>query len=336
MTPQQQANLKAWTTNHFDLTEEPKITRISGGQSNPTFIVDMGGRKMVLRKQPPGPLLKGAHAIDREYRIQKALQGTSVPVPQMLDWCDDTSILGTPFYLMDCVEGRVFHQTGLAGVSAADRRSMYLAVARVMAEMHAIDPIAIGLGDYGRPGNYFARQIDRWGRQLGEAQTVDIPELLQLQTWLEARIPEDDGVMSIAHGDFRIGNIMFAPDRPDVVAVLDWELSTLGHPMADLGFFCMCWRTQMDEYGGFANLDWRALGIPTKAEFLAEYFAHLPKPMELTPFHEAFAFFRFAVIFVGIAERAREGNAAGDAGGDAIRLARAFAAHGAAFAAETV
>lgn len=328
MSPAQHQALARWLAERFGLAEPPKLEPIAGGQSNPTWFVTLGPHRLVLRKQPPGELLRGAHAIDREYRIQSALAGTKVPVPQMVAWCDDASVLGTPFYLMQRIDGRVWHQTAMPGVSPADRRAMYLSTARAMAALHSLAPDAIGLGDYGRPGNYFARQVARWGNQLDEAQSRGVAELDILRDWLAARIPADDGLTTIAHGDFRIGNVMFAADRPEVAALLDWELSTLGHPMADLGFFCMCWRAKQDEYGGFADLDWRGLGIPDKAEFLAEYQRHAGHGATLTAFHEAFALFRFAVIFVGIADRALLGNAAGDAADDAMRLARVFARHG--------
>ncbi|WP_158970740.1 phosphotransferase family protein [Chachezhania sediminis] len=328
MTPAEEQALGRWIEDTLGLDGPLTAEPISGGQSNPTYFVTMGGTAMVLRKQPPGELVKGAHAIDREYRVQSALAGSGVPVPAMRAWCDDPAILGTPFYLMDRVPGRVFHDTSMPGATAEDRRAMYLSVARTMAAMHAVDPEAVGLADYGRPGDYFSRQIGRWGRQWGEAKAYDIPDLDRLYDWLQANMPADDGRVAIAHGDFRIGNMLFAPDTPEVSVVLDWELSTLGHPMADLAFFCLCWRSRQDEYGGFADLDWRSLGIPGRSEFLAEYNAHSTHGAELTPFHEAFALFRFAVIFVGIADRGRQGNAAGDAAQDAIRLARAFAAHG--------
>lgn len=328
MTPTQMDRLAHWFADALGLKGAVEVATISGGQSNPTYFVTVAGRRMVLRKQPPGPLLKGAHAIDREYRIQAALAQTAVPVPGMIAWCDDAGVLDTPFYLMDRIEGRVWHQTAMPGAEPAERRTMYLSVARTMAALHSVDPTAISLGDFGKPGNYFARQVARWGRQLSDAQTKAIPELDALRDWLAARIPEDDGLVSIAHGDFRIGNMMFDAEQPQVAVVLDWELSTLGHPMADLGFFCMCWRARQEEYGGLADTDWRALGIPKRSEFLAEYALHSRHGAQLMPFHEAFALFRFAVIFVGIADRALQGNAAGNAAGDATRLARAFARHG--------
>lgn len=328
MTAETGAALGRWLQDSLGLRGEPEIQPVAGGQSNPTWFVTVDGRRLVLRKQPPGPLLKGAHAIDREYRIQQALAGTAVPVPRMVAWCDDASVVGTPFYLMERLDGRVWHESAMPGAQPEERRAMYLDVARTLAALHSIDPAALGLEDYGRPGNYFARQVARWGGQWQQAQSRGIEELDRLHDWLSANLPADDGVVSIAHGDFRIGNMMFAPDRPEVAAVLDWELSTLGHPMADLGFFCMFWRARQDEYGGLADLDWRGLGIPSRVEFVDAYMAETRHPVELRPFHEAFALFRFAVIFVGIADRALQGNAAGDAAGDAMRLARAYARHG--------
>lgn len=336
ITARQSVALRRWLDANVGPGEGLGLEPIPGGQSNPTYYLTAGGRSMVLRKQPAGSLLKGAHAIDREYRVQSALAGSGVPVPRMVAYCEDAGILGTPFYLMERLEGRVWHETSMPGVAPAERRAMYLSVARTMARMHSLKPEAIGLGDFGRPGNYFARQVSRWGRQWQQAQSRGIPELDRLRDWLAARIPSDDGMASITHGDFRIGNIMFAPDRPEVVAVLDWELSTLGHPMADLGFFCMCWRTQSHEYGGLHGTGWRKLGVPDKAEFLREYESHLAHETRLTPFHEAFALFRFAVIFVGIADRALMGNAAANAAvEEAKKLARAFARHGLNVAAET-
>lgn len=317
--------LAAWLAQNLGLEGAVTVTPIAGGQSNPTWFLDVGETELVLRKQPPGPLLKGAHAIDREYRVQAQLGPTAVPVPRMRAYCAEPDLLGTPFYVMDRVPGRVWHESALPGVTPAERRAMFFSCARVLAALHAVDPEAVGLGDFGRPGNYFARQVARWGRQWDEAASRDVPHLAALRDWLGANLPQDDGVSAIAHGDFRIGNMLFAPDRPEVAAVLDWELSTLGHPMADLGFFCMFWRAGASEYGGLADLDWRGLGIPSKEEFVAEYQAHSRHPLVLTPFHEAFALFRFAVIFVGIADRALQGNAAGDAADDALRLARVYA-----------
>jgi len=286
------------------------IERVGGGQSNPTFFVTHGGRRMVLRKKPAGKILPGAHAVEREYRVLSALEQTGVPVPKTLLLCRDPSIVGTPFYLMERLEGRVFHDSSLADLPPAARRPLYMAMADVMAALHAIDPASIGLSDFGRPGNYFARQIARWSRQYDESPSPRIPVLEQVIDWLRENQPADDGRVSIAHGDFRLGNMLFHPTEPRVVAILDWELSTLGHPLADLGFCCLPWHTAPDEYGGILGLDHAALDLPTRDEFVARYYAFARPTAALTSFHLAFALFRFAVIFVGIADRARAGNAA--------------------------
>lgn len=286
------------------------LERVGGGQSNPTYFVGHGARRMVLRKKPAGEILPGAHAIEREFRILKALEGTGVPVPKALLFCEDTHVVGTPFYLMERLEGRVFHDCALADVAPEERKSVYFAMAVAMAKLHAVDPDAIGLGDYGKPGNYFARQIARWSRQYEESSGDRIPALDRVIEWLRRNQPEDDGRVSIAHGDFRLGNMMFHPTKPEVIAILDWELSTLGHPLADLGFCCMTWRTSSDEYGGILGLDLEQLELPAQHEFVERYLASAAGTPPLNAFHLAFALFRFSVIFIGIADRARAGNAA--------------------------
>lgn len=295
----------------------PALQRIGGGQSNPTFFVDWGGARFVLRKKPEGPILPGAHAIEREFRVLRALEGTEVPVPRALWLEEDAGILGTPFYVMERLEGRVFEDTNLPGVNPADRRAMYLDMARTLARLHAVRPEAVGLGDYGKQGNYFARQIARWSGQYAASPGPRIAALDRLVTWLPENMPGDDGAVAIAHGDFRVGNLMWHPTEPRVIAVLDWELSTLGHPLADLGFCVIPWHSGPDEYRGLLGTGWRAGGIPERDAFVAEYRAHAPGTGPLLPFHIAFALFRFAVIFVGIADRARAGSAAGE---DAARL----------------
>lgn len=299
--------------------------RISGGQSNPTYKICVGNREMVLRKQPPSIATKGAHAIDREYRVQRALEATNVPVAKPVLYHDDPALIGTPFYLMEYIEGRVFSDAQIPNVSPAERRALYLSVAETLARLHAVRPDDVGLGDFGRPGGYFERQVRRWSRQLDASSLTGIDELFTLRDQIQTRIPEGDGAISIAHGDFRIGNIMFHPTEPRVIAVLDWELSTIGHPLADLGFCCMPWNTSSDEYGGILDLDFHALGIPTEAQFIAHYHQHLPKVGPLKPFHKAFALFRFAVIFVGIAERAQVGVAADKDAANLAPLTRRFA-----------
>jgi aminoglycoside phosphotransferase (APT) family kinase protein len=301
------------------------LERISGGQSKPTFFLTFSGRRMVLRKKPLGQILPGAHAIEREFRVLSALYPTDVPVPQPILLHQDSELLGSPFYLMERVEGRVFSNCALPELKPEDRRPIYMAMAETLAKLHALRPDEIGLADYGRPGNYFERQIGRWTRQWRESPSERIAALDKLADWLPAHMPPDDGAVSIAHGDFRLGNMLFHPTEPRVVAVLDWELSTLGHPLADLGFCVMPWHTAPDEYGGILGLDHGALGIPDEADFLARYFAEAIPTAPLTRFHIAFALFRFAVIFIGIADRAQAGNAAADNAGALAPLAARFA-----------
>lgn len=301
------------------------IERVGGGQSNPTFFVDHGGGRMVLRKKPAGDILPGAHAVEREYRVLKALEQTDIPVPEVLLLNEDTSVVGTPFYLMRRLEGRVFSDCSLPDMAPGERKAAYMSMADVMARLHALRPDEIGLEDFGRPGNYFARQIARWSRQYEESSGERITALDRVVDWLRRNQPQDDGRVAIAHGDFRLGNMLFHPTRPEVVAILDWELSTLGHPLADLGFCCMPWRTTPDEYGGILGYDIERLGLPTQAEFVTRYFASAAPTPALEPFHVAFALFRFAVIFVGIADRARAGTAASDEAGKVGPLAVRFA-----------
>ncbi|WP_188722838.1 phosphotransferase family protein [Nitratireductor aestuarii] len=303
--------LQAFLTEALGPADGPlNIQRISGGQSNPTYFVDFGAHRMVLRKKPNGPILKGAHAIEREYRVLNALKDAPAPVPATILLQEDDSIIGTPFYLMERVEGRVFSDCSLPDLSPDERHGIYLAMAEALAALHSVNPNDVGLSDYGKPSNYFERQFSRWSRQLKESPSAPIPELFQLMDWLEQNMPADDARLGIAHGDFRLGNLMFHPTEPRVVAILDWELSTLGHPLADLGFCCMTWVTAPDEYGGILGLDREALGIPSQAEFVEHYQRSLGDSSPLLPFHIAFALFRFAVIWVGIADRAAAGTAA--------------------------
>lgn len=318
--------LRDFLAREFGPAKAYDLRRIAGGQSNPTYFVTWGDARMVLRKQPNGPILKGAHAIDREYRVQAALHPTGVPVPRPILYHDDPDLLGTPFYLMERVEGRVFSDCALPDADPAERRGLWMGLADAMAAMHAVRPDDVGLADYGRPGNYFERQLARWSRQWADSPHAPIPDLDRLQAWLTEHLPPDDGAVSLAHGDFRMGNVIFAPSEPRVAAILDWELSTLGHPLADLAFCALAWHLSPDEYGGILGLDHTALGLPSKADFVARYMKRSPGTPPLATFHTAFALFRFAVIWVGIADRIRTGTAAGaDAtqhAGMAERLAR--------------
>ncbi|MBX3593405.1 phosphotransferase family protein [Sphingomonas sp.] len=299
------------------------IESIPGGQSNPTFFVTQGEQRMVLRKQPPNAL-PSAHAVDREYRIMKALAGSGVPVPEVLSFCDDASVLGTPFYLMKRIEGRVFNDPSLPDVAPDDRRDMYFAMADTLAALHGVDWEAAGLADFGRPGNFFERQVGRWTKQWsasGGEPSADIDTLID---WLPRHIPASD-VTTIAHGDFRIGNLMFHPTEPKVVGVLDWELSTLGHPAADVAYSALGWHLGQADYMGIADLDLAASGIPSEQDYLARYRGAATHDFLVEPFHFAFSLFRLAVIFEGIAARARVGTASADNASDVGRLAGRFA-----------
>lgn len=293
-----------------------RLARIGGGQSNPTFFVDFDDRALVLRKQPPGELLPSAHAVDREYRVLRALADTDVPVPNAVLYCEDRSVVGTPFYVMDKLEGRVFPHYTLPEIAPAERRAYYFAMAETLARLHAVDWAAAGLGDYGRPGNFFQRQVTRWTRQWEASRTREDANIDRLIAWLPANIPAGDHT-TIAHGDFRFGNLMFHPTEPRVIAVLDWELSTLGHPLADVAYSCMAWHTGADEFEGMLGVDLSAEGLPTQAEYAAHYRQAGGHAEPVTNFHLAFSLFRFAVILEGIAARARSGSAAAS---DAVQV----------------
>ncbi len=286
-----------------------KLEPAPGGQSNPTFFVSYRGRRLVLRKQPPAGRLPSAHAIDREYRVLSALRGSRVPVPRVLLFHTGLEVVGTPFYVMECVAGRVFHDSALPGVAPTHRRVMYQSMAETLAELHAVDWRAAGLEGFGRVGGYFSRQLERWSQQWRLSATREVPEIVTLMGWLRAHLAED-AQTTLCHGDFRLGNLLFHPSEPRVVAVLDWELSTLGHPLADLAHNCIAWQTLPEEYGGIRGLPLASLGIPSRGGYVAAYHQRAPDVGPLTSFHLAFALFRMAVIFEGIASRARRGNTA--------------------------
>lgn len=284
------------------------VRQMRGGKSNPTFLLvtDRGG--LVLRKQPPGKLLPSAHAVDREYRVISALANTPVPVPRALLFCEDPSVIGTPFYLMEHLRGRIFWRPTLVEIPREDRRGIYFGMVDALARLHMVDWRAVGLADFGKPGNYFSRQITRWMRQWQNSRTRDNPCVEKLAAWLPANIPPGDDT-TIAHGDFRLDNMIFHPTEPRVLGIIDWELSTLGHPLADLGYNCIPYVVRQPEYRGLAALDLEALGIPSQQEYVSAYVARTGRKDAITPFHLAFALFRLAIILEGVLARAKAGNA---------------------------
>ena len=306
------------------------VVQFEGGQSNPTYRLDAKGKCYVLRRKPPGKLLPSAHAVDREFRVMRALATAGIPVPHCLCLCTDDSVIGSMFYVMDYVPGRVLWDPLLPGMSREHRAAIFDEANRVIAALHSVDPVAVGLADYGRPGNYFARQIDRWSRQYKASETEPIPAMDRLIEWLPRNIPRGDET-SIVHGDYRLDNLIFHPTEPRLVAVLDWELSTLGHPLADLSYHMMAWRLSGDEFRGLRGADFDALGIPSEADYLARYLERrgVAAPDARTwNFSMAYNMFRLAAILQGVMARAVAGNAASTRAGEAGARARALAERG--------
>jgi aminoglycoside phosphotransferase (APT) family kinase protein len=289
------------------------VRQFKGGQSNPTYRLDAGSGRYVLRRKPPGKLLKSAHAVDREFRVISALHAAGFPVPAPRLLCEDDDIIGTAFFVMDFVEGRIFWDLDLPGLEAAERAAIYDNVNATIAQLHNFDYRALGLEDYGKPGNYFSRQISRWSGQYRASETSNIASMNALLEWLPENIPEDDSA-SIVHGDFRLDNMILHPTEPRVIAVLDWELSTIGHPLADFTYHLMSW--QMPEIGigsvGLLGLPLADLGIPSEDDYIALYCArtHRDAGIPHRNFYSAFNFFRLAAILQGIAGRVRDGTAA--------------------------
>ena len=326
--PFEPARLQAYLQTHVpELDGEMRIEPIGGGQSNPTYFLRFRSGDVVLRKQPAGELLPSAHAVDREYRVQAALYGSDVPVPRMIHLCEDRAIIGTLFYVMEALGGRVWQESHMPGVTVEERAAMYDSMNDVLAKLHQVDWRAADLEGFGRPGSYFTRQINRWTRQWQASKTRDIEEIERLIEWLPAHIPPGDDETTIVHGDFRVGNLIFHKAEPRVIGVLDWELSTLGHPLADLAFNCILYHSDPDDYCGIRGLDRAALGIPSQEEYVARYCERTGRTDGIGAFHLAFSMFRFAVIFEGIAQRARQGNAAAQDAEEVGRLSLAFARH---------
>ena len=288
-----------------------RVEKFKGGQSNPTFLLCDAKRKYVLRRKPPGKLLPSAHAVDREYKVISALAGTDVPVAKTWALCTDDSVIGTMFYIMDCVDGRIMWDPTLPDMTPAQRGAIFDEMNRVIAALHKVDYRAVGLGDYGKPDQYLARQVARWSKQYRASETEKIEAMDKLIEWLPQNIPAGDET-SIVHGDFRLDNVIFHPSEPRILAVLDWELSTLGHPLIDFAYHCMTWRLSPGLFRGLGGTDFAALGIPGEAEYVAAYCRRSgrgqidPKEWE---YYMAFNMFRLAGIMQGIMARAVQGNA---------------------------
>lgn len=312
--------LSNYLSQHLLGFEGPlSVEMFKGGQSNPTYKLVTPSMSYVMRAKP-GPaakLLQSAHAVEREFAVMSGLQGTDVPVPKMYCLCEDEAVIGRAFYVMEYMQGRVLWDQSLPGMTPAQRGDIYAEMNRVIAALHTVNIDKQGLRGYGKPGNYFERQIGRWTRQYNASITEPIPEMDQLMAWLPAHIPAsalDASKVSIVHGDFRLDNLMFHPTEPRVIAVLDWELSTLGHPLADFSYHCMSWHIPPGSFRGIGGLDLAALGIPLESEYIRRYCdsTKLCTPAELKidwNFYMAYNLFRLAAILQGIAKRVEAGTA---------------------------
>ena len=329
--------LQDYMRSHVEGFHGPlQVSQFRGGQSNPTYLLEGESGRYVLRRKPPGKLLKSAHAVDREYRVISALYGADFPVPRPYALCEDDIVIGTAFYIMEYVEGRIFWELDLPGLAPDERAAIYDSANETIAALHSFDYGALGLDDFGKPGNYFARQISRWGGQYRASETRTIEAMDRLIEWLPEHIPDDDSA-SIVHGDFRLDNMIVHPDEPRVIAVLDWELSTIGHPLADFTYHLMSW--QMPEIGlgsaGLRDKDLAALGIPSADEYTRLYCDRTGRQHGIAArdFYSAFNFFRLAAILQGIAGRVRDGTAASAHAGQAERAVEPLAELGWEFAA---
>lgn len=304
--------------------------KFKGGQSNPTYLLEAASGNYVLRRKPPGHLLASAHAVDREFRVLSALHGSKVPVAKPYHLCKDDSVIGSMFYVMEYIDGDIFWDPSFPDATVEQRGKYYDAILQTMAALHSVDIEAAGLTDYGKPGNYFSRQIARWSEQYRAAETDDIDAMNSLIEMLPLRCPDDDGSVSLVHGDFRIDNLMFAKGKPQISAIVDWELSTLGHPLADLGYFCMALRLPRNPaLPGLAGLNRKELGIPSEEKMLKRY-AELTgcEIPEDWPFVLAFCFFRLAAIAQGVAKRAQQGNASSEQASEAGQMTALLAQMG--------
>lgn len=288
------------------------VRQFKGGQSNPTYWLTDGERAFALRKKPPGVLLPSAHAVEREYQVMRALEGTDVPVAKAHGLCVDGSVIGTPFYVMDYLEGRIFFDPQLEGMPKEEQRALYDELVRVLAAIHSVDVDAVGLSAYGKKGEYVPRQVKRWAQQYEASRTDDIPTMNALLAYLSSHTPASDET-TLAHGDFRIDNVIFHPTEPRALAVIDWELSTLGHPLADAAYLCMLYDVTIPGMGGLQGIDHSISGVPTEAELVAAYCQRTGR--ESIPdwaYFKAFSLFRLAAIAQGVYKRSQLGNASSE------------------------
>lgn len=306
--------LEEYMLSHVEGFHGPlSVRQFKGGQSNPTYLVESSSGKYVMRRKPPGKLLKSAHAVDREFRVISALYAADFPVPRPYVLCKDEDVVGTMFFVMEFIEGRIFWELDLPGLDAQQRTEIYDNVGKTIAQLHSFDHEKIGLGDYGKPGNYFTRQISRWSKQYYASETGKVEAMDKVIEWLPEHIPDDESV-SVVHGDFRLDNLVIHPTEPRVLAVLDWELSTIGHPLGDFTYHLMAWQTPEIGIGssGLLGKDLEALGIPSEDEYVAAYCERTGRPDGIPnrDFYSAYNFFRIAAILQGIAGRVRDGTAA--------------------------
>jgi aminoglycoside phosphotransferase (APT) family kinase protein len=320
--------LAAWLAENVAPLDGPlEIVQFKGGQSNPTYLLAAGAQRYVLRRKPPGKLLPSAHAVDREYRVIRALAGSDVPVARALALCEDDAVIGTAFYVMEYVAGRVYWDPQLPELAREGRAAVHDEINRVIAALHSVDFEAVGLGDYGRSGEYIARQVARWSKQYQASETEKIEAMDRLIAWLPENIPAGDET-SIVHGDYRIDNVIFHPTEPRILAVLDWELSTLGHPLADFAYHCMVWRIPPGVFRGLGGADLGALGIPSEHDYVAAYCRRTgragiePRDWE---YYMVYNMFRIAAIVQGVMARALQGNASSAQALETGRAARPLA-----------
>jgi len=322
------AALAAYLRSHVaDFPGTIAVEKFKGGQSNPTYLVKAGDKSYVLRRKPQGVLLPSAHAVDREYRVITALEKTAVPVAKTYALCLDDAVIGTAFYIMDYVPGRIFWDPSLPGMNPLQRAAIFAEMNRVISALHSVDVQAVALADYGRPGNYIARQVARWSKQYQASETEKIVAMDKLIDWLPEHIPGGEET-SLVHGDFRIDNLIFHPSEAKILAVLDWELSTLGHPLADFAYHCLAWRLAPGQFRGLLGHDLAALGIPCEADYVAAYCQRTGREgvvKQHWEFYLIYNLFRLAAILQGVMARAVQGNAASSDALAAGRRARPLA-----------